>query len=116
MNESGGIQARETGHALDCHYRFMLWLIPTLARFPRSQKFLLGDRMQSETDDVLEALIEATYTKNLDGPLTHANLGIEKLRYFFQLCRDLKYLDSCRHEFAVRCSLNEKGRRVGAWR
>lgn len=115
MNESGANQARETGQALDSHYRFILWLIPTLARFPRSQKFLLGDRMQSAAIDVLEALIEATYTKHRDGPLSGANLGIEKLRFFFRLCRDLKYLDSRRHEFAVR-SLNETGRRVGTWR
>ena len=115
MNESGANQACETGQALDSHYKFILWLIPTLARFPRSQKFLLGDRMQCAAIDVLEALIEATYTKHREGPLSRANLGIEKLRFFFRLCRDLKYLDPRRHEFAVR-SLNETGRRVGAWR
>ena len=70
MSESGANQARETGQALDCHYKFMLWLIPTLARFPGSQKFLLGDRMQSAAIEVLEALIEATYTKLPDGPLS----------------------------------------------
>ena len=77
MNESCANQARETGQALDSHYRFILWLIPTLARFPRAQKFLLGDRMQSAAIGVLEALIEATYTKHRDGPLSRANLGIE---------------------------------------
>ena len=77
--------------------------------------FLLRDWMQSAAIDVLEALIEATYTKHRDGPLSRANHGIEKLRFFFRICRDLKYLDPRRHEFAVR-SLNETGRRVGTWR
>ncbi len=27
-------------------YRFVVWLIPTLDKLPRSQKFLLGDRMR----------------------------------------------------------------------
>ena len=34
--------ARGTGPALEAHYRFLLWLVPAVERFPRSQKFLLG--------------------------------------------------------------------------
>ena len=33
--------ARETGPALELHYRFILWLVPTLDHFPRAQRFLL---------------------------------------------------------------------------
>ena len=32
----------------------MLWLMPTIEKFPRSQKFLLGDRMQGAALDILE--------------------------------------------------------------
>ena len=53
--------ARETGPALELHYRFILWLVPTLDRFPRAQRFLLGDRIQGIALDVLESLIDATY-------------------------------------------------------
>jgi hypothetical protein len=56
-------------------YRFILWLVPTVERFPRSQKFLLGDRMQSTALDVLERLIEATYTRARSPMLAAANLG-----------------------------------------
>jgi hypothetical protein len=41
-------------------YRFSVWLVPTVEKFQRSQKFLLGDRMQSTALDVLDRLIEAT--------------------------------------------------------
>ena len=34
--------ARSAGAALEAHYRFVLWLMPAVERFPRSQKFLLG--------------------------------------------------------------------------
>ena len=40
-----GRGAREVGPALESHYRFVVWLVPVLERFPRSQKFLLGDRI-----------------------------------------------------------------------
>ena len=108
-------RARETGPALEAHYRFLLWLVPAVERFPRSQKFLLGDRIQATALDVLEALIQATYTKRRQVHLSHANLGLEKLRFFFRLARDLRYLDSRRYEHAAR-SLDETGRKVGAWR
>ena len=78
---AGPDRARETGPALHAHYRFILWLVPAVARFPRSQKFLLGDRIQGLALDVLEALIEATYTRQRDRLLARANLGIEKLRF-----------------------------------
>ena len=53
----GPTTARQTGPALEAMYRFILWLVPTVEKFPRSQKFLLGDRIQSTALDVLERLI-----------------------------------------------------------
>jgi hypothetical protein len=59
-----GQDARRTGPALESMYRFVLWLVPTVEKFPRRQKFLLGDRLQATALDVLERLIEATYTRD----------------------------------------------------
>lgn len=108
-------RARDTGPALDAHYRFIVWLAPAVTGFPRAHKFVLGDRMQNAAMDVLEALIEATYTRRREGSLARANLGIEKLRFFVRLAHDLRCLDSRRYEYAARC-LDETGRRIGAWR
>ena len=49
--------ARQGGPALESMCRFLLWLIPAVEKFPRSQKFLLGDRIQNAALDVLERLI-----------------------------------------------------------
>ena len=112
---SGPDHARTTGAALEAHYRFILWLVPAVERFPRNRKFLLGDRIQATALDVLERLIEATYTRRRTGHLAGANLGIEKLRFLFRLAHDLRAIDRRRYEYAAR-SLDETGRRVGAWR
>ena len=76
-NESSGAAGRDpachVGPALEAHYRFLLWLVPAVARFSRSEKFLLGDRIQGLALDVLEALIEATYTRQRDRLLARAN-------------------------------------------
>ena len=106
--------ARGTGPALESHYRFLRWLVPAVERFPRSQKFLLGDRIQRTALDVLESLIDATYTRQRGSHLARANLGIEKLRFLFRLAHDLRYLDSRRYEHAAR-RLDETGRSIGAW-
>jgi hypothetical protein len=107
--------ARQTGPALEAMYRFLLWLVPTVEKFPRSQKFLLGDRIQATALDVLERLIEATYTRGRQPILAAANLGIEKLRLLFRLSFDLKFLDMRRYEHAAR-SVDEIGRMIGGWR
>jgi hypothetical protein len=106
---------RMTGPALEAMYRFLLWLVPTVERFPKSQKFLLGDRIQGTALDVLERLIEATYTKARGRLLSEANLGLDKLRILFRLATDLKHLDLRRYEHAAR-SIDEIGRLIGGWR
>ena len=73
-----------------------------MERFPRRQKFLLGDRIQTVALDVLESLIEATYTRRREPLLARANRGIEKLRFLFRLATDLEYLDPRRYQHAAR--------------
>ena len=106
---------RRYGPALEAMHRFLLWAIPTVEKFPRSQKFLLGDRIQTTALDVLERLIEATYSRMRSNPLAAANLGIEKLRFLFRLAVELRYLDTRRYEHAARC-LDDLGRSIGGWR
>ncbi len=106
--------ARRTGPAIEAHYQFLLWLVPAVEKFPRSQKFLLGDRIQAAALDVQEALIEATYTRDRREHLVRANLGLEKLRFFVRLAFDLHHFDMRRYEHASR-ALDETGRLVGAW-
>lgn len=106
---------RRTGPALETMYRFLLWLVPAVEKFPRRQKFLLGDRIQTTALDVLERLIEATYTRARREALAEANLGIEKLRFLFRLAKDLQHVNVARYEYAAR-SLDEIGRLIGGWR
>jgi hypothetical protein len=58
--------ARRTGPALEAHYQFLKWLLPTLDKFPRAQRFLLGDRIERLALDVLENLVDATYTGRIN--------------------------------------------------
>lgn len=106
--------AKQTGPALEKAYQFVLWLIPAVEKFPRSQKFLLGDRIQSAALDVVTGLVEATYSRNRLPILRTVNLKLETLRVLLRLTTDLKLLDLRRYEYAAR-SIDEIGRLVGGW-
>jgi 23S rRNA-intervening sequence protein len=106
--------SKRTGAAVEAHYQFLIWLLPTVEKFPRSHKFTLGDRVENAALDVLDALIEATYTRNRLQHLRQANLGIEKLRFLLRLACDLRLLDRRRYEHAAR-ALDETGRLIGGW-
>ena len=103
--------AQRTGPAVESMYRFMLWLVPAVEQFPRRQKFLLGDRLQTRALDVLERLIDATYTHDRQPHLAAANLGIERLRFLCRLAKDLRHLDMRRYTHAAR-ALDETGRLI----
>jgi len=106
--------SKRTGAALEAHYQFLVWLLPTVEKFPRSHKFTLGDRIEIAALDVLEALIDATYTRDRAQHLRTANLGIEKLRFLIRLAADLRLLDRRRYEHAAR-TLDDTGRLIGGW-
>lgn len=110
----GARASRTNVAAVEGCYQLVLWLIPVLDGLPRKQKFQLGDRMQTNALDVLGTLVEAAYTRDRSGLLQRANLGLEKLRFWVRLAKDLQLLDFKRYEHAARL-IDALGRQVGGW-
>jgi hypothetical protein len=106
--------AKRTGPAVEAHYQFLLWLFPAVERFPKSQKFVFGDRILNISLGVLDSLLAATFTRDRKFHLSQANLGIDKLRFLLRMATDLRLLDLRRYEHAAR-SLDEIGRLIGGW-
>ncbi len=80
-------------------YDYILWMIPKLEKFPRSQKFLIADRIENTLLDSLDILIEAAYSRNNYHLLNTANLKLEKLRYLVRLSNDLKLINLKGYEY-----------------
>ena len=95
-------------------YQFLLWLMPMVEKFPRSQKFVLGDRIENAALDILDSLIVATYSRSRDQSLANANLGLDRLRFFMRLSQELRLIDMKRYEHAAR-GIDEVGRMIGGW-
>lgn len=92
-------------------YDFLLYLIPQLSKFPRDQKFLLADRMQTLTHDILDDFITAYYSsfgQEKIERLRQANIKLERLRYCIRLSHDLKLISNEKYG-----KLSEKANFIG---
>lgn len=99
---------------ITCCYDFIKWVMPHIAKFPRNQRYTLGERIENKLFVLLEFLIEAQYSKDKIAILKKANLEIEQLRYLFRLSYDLRLFNLKAYEFSAR-SLLEIGSQVGSW-
>lgn len=94
--------------------RFLQWLLPKTARFPRSVRFTFVTRIDNLALDILEAVIEAQYEREKLVALRRASLSLDKLRVLLRICHELGHLDHRGYEFALR-QLDEAGRMTGGW-
>lgn len=107
----------EKENVLTLTYDLLKYIIPQLAKYPRTQKFLLADRIQLNLMDILDLLIEAYYSKSVDfkkSNLLKVNLLLEKLRYLVRLSHDLHCINTDRYEILQRM-VNEIGKQTGGW-
>jgi hypothetical protein len=106
--------SKRVSPVLEEQFRFLMWLVPALNKFPRSQKFVLGDRIQELAQEVLEHLIEANYSRDRRVHLAKANMALEKLRYLMRLSVEMQFIDRRGYGHAARC-IDGIGRQVGGW-
>lgn len=96
-----------------CH-ETLLWLIPHLDKFPRARRFTLGERLEEDLLDVLEALTEAAFSREKTPPLRRANLRLQVVRHLWRLSYELRVIPSQRYEHGARL-LEGLGAQVGGW-
>ena len=95
-------------------YDFVLWLLPHLAGFSRQHRFTLGDRMENQALEILDLLVQASYSREKRDLLRQANLGLERLRFLIRLAKDLRLLSGSQYEFAGR-AMYGIGSEIGGW-
>ena len=106
--------AASTVQAVPKLYDVILWLMGRVEKFPRFQKFTLGDRTVNISLDTLDLLIEATYTRQRVPLLRKANVQLEKLRFLICLCHDFKLISAKQYAY-ISNEINEVGKLIGGW-
>ena len=66
------VKRGDAPNSITLTYDLLLWTIPTLAKFPRDQRYLLGERIETGLLDVLDDLVEANYTRSKEALLKRA--------------------------------------------
>jgi hypothetical protein len=95
-------------------YDLVIWGCQHVARFPRSHKFTVGDRLAARLQDLFDLLVRAKFQRDRRPLLEKANLELELLRLQLRMAKDLKCLPVESYGFAAR-SVDEVGRMVGGW-
>ncbi len=94
---------------------FLLWLIPLTLKFPKSQRFLLAERLNQQALDFYDIILEAVAEpEKQEGRLLLADRLLTKLRLYLRLSYDLKCITSKQFEHATRL-VDELGRLIGGW-
>jgi hypothetical protein len=99
---------------IDKVYDLAVWSARHVAKFPRSHKFTLGDRLTVRLYEVLELLLRAKYRRDRRAFLRDANMELELLRFQFRLAKDLECLSVESYGYAAR-AVDEIGRLIGGW-
>jgi hypothetical protein len=93
-------------------YDFFLWLWPLINKFPKSEKYVLGEKLKFCFLEFFDAIISYNYNYDRKESLKKANIELEKLRLFIRIARDLNIINFTKYEIASR-KLNEIGKLLG---
>ena len=97
-------------------YDLLTWLLPQCERFPKSQRFVVTQRLQAAALDFQEAIFDAN-ARSGDQRLGHlqaADAHLNKLRLYLRLSRRWSWLSSGQYEHASRM-VASLGRLLGGW-
>ena len=93
-------------------YSLLDWILDRVDSFPKSVRSTVSDHVSNLALDTLELIIETVYSKNKKSALEKVNLKLEKLRIFFRLCKDRRYISISQYEFVSK-EINAVGLMVG---
>jgi len=104
----------EGSNAITKTHDLIEWFLPIISKFPRNQRYTLGERLENNLFDILELLIQANYRKEKIDKLETANIKLEVTRHLVRVCHKLEFMDTRRYEYVSR-NIDEVGRLIGGW-
>jgi hypothetical protein len=92
----------------------LLWLIPKLDKFPKRQKYLLGERIERTALDFLEMMYRAKYSGKRKRILDEANITFEMFKTLVRLSVGLNLMSGETYKY-LSLSIVEIGKMLGGW-
>lgn len=111
--------AREAGPELLCLQKWedtAGWLIESTAKWPKSARFSLVQKVDNHALDIVEMLVVARYEPSARRKtLREINLRLERLRFLLRIARTRNVMPADKFETAMR-GVDELGRMLHGWR
>ncbi len=98
------------------HYDLMLYAIPLLNKYPKAQRYVLGQHTMDALLEIGELIVQANHEKGKERlrSLWKVDEVLERFRLLIRLAKDLKMLPVAQYgNLSERAS--EVGRLVGGW-
>ena len=95
-------------------YDFLRWFVPVTLNFPKSQRFVLAQRLQQTALDFYDLIVQAGRGVKVWPSLRQADVELERLRLAIRLCKDLELLGPRQYRQAAG-RVDEIGRLLGGW-
>jgi hypothetical protein len=98
-------------------YDLTRWLLERVESFPKSQRFVFGQRLSDRSLAILETLVDAAWSPagpRKAGLLARANRELEVLRWLLRMAEARRLLTPRQYRFAC-LGLEECGRMLGGW-
>jgi four helix bundle protein len=95
-------------------YELIIWLYPTVNKFPKSQRFVLGQHIENTILKLLEGIIEANQEVNKLVYLKKISVELDELRILIRLSKDLRFISIKQYSFVAE-KINEIGKMLGGW-
>ena len=95
-------------------YATLNWILDRTEKMPKHSRYSFNNRVASFSIDVLELLIESVYSKSRKPLLKMVNLRLEKLRFFFRLAYDRRYISAEQYRY-ISEQIDTTGRMCGGW-
>ena len=95
-------------------YDFIKYLIPIISKFPRTQRYLLAEKIEDHVLHIFENLIDAKFRRDKKEVLLNTNVSLEKLRFLIRLTYDFKFINDQRYQY-ISTQLNQIGTQLGGW-
>lgn len=96
---------------------FITWIFPAVNKFPKSQRFVLGQQLETTGLKFLEGIIRANLEKEKAERqkfLTGLDVDLQVLRSLFRVAYVLKFLSHAQFEFSLE-QTTELGKMLGGW-
>jgi len=98
-------------------YEVNKWLLHKVGKFPRDQRFLLGERLMRKSLDIQDELVAAALMAKGEEKaklLAGISLALDQLRYLLRLACDGQCMSRSSWCFCAK-NLTEIGRMLGGW-